>query len=126
MDKHLTVLGALFIGLGILGLIGMLVVLVIFFLGSSILGIAAVQEGEVPLPLVFLPAGFGLFIASIIAVTTLPNFVAGYGLLKRRNWSLIVALIVAILNLPVFPHGTAVAVYAIWVFLQDETRQLLS
>ncbi len=125
MDKHITALGALFIGLGILGLIGILVVLIVFGLGSAVLGTVAVREGDVPLPLVFLPAAFGAFIALIIALTTIPNFAAAYGLLKRRSWARILTLIVAILNLPVFPHGTLVGAYAVWVLVQEETQQLL-
>ncbi len=126
MDKHITALGALFIGLGVLGLIGLLVVLTIFGLGSAILGTAAVQNSDFPRPLVFLPAAFGAFIALIIALTTLPNFVAAYGLLKKCGWARVLTLVVAILNLPVFPHGTLVGVYAVWVLVQDETEQLLS
>lgn len=120
MEKHATVLGALFLGVGIMGLIGLIVVLVIFSIGSAALGTAAAQDPSIPRFLVLLPATFGLFIAAIIALTTIPNFFAAYGLLARRPWGRIVGLVVGILNLPAFPLGTALGGYAIWFFVQDE------
>jgi hypothetical protein len=126
MDKHLTVLGALLIGLGIMGLIGMTVVLVIFSMGSAAIGAAAVHEADVPAILTLLPVGFGLFICLMIAVGTVPSLVAGYGLLQKRRWARVWALVAGILNLPCLPVGTGVGIYAIWVFLQDETESALT
>ena len=126
MEKHITVLGALFLGLGVLGAVGMLVVMVIFGLGSGILANVAAHEADVPELLVILPAAFGIFITAIIAITTIPCFVAGYGLLKRRRWAKVAALVAGILNIPVFPIGTAVGIYAVWLSLQEGTDQLLN
>lgn len=125
MDKHITVLGALFTGVGIMGLIGMSIVLFIFLTGSAILGTVAAHDPNVPGFLVFLPAGFGLFIALAIGISAIPSVIVGIGLLLRRRWSGVLTLIVGIINLPGFPFGTIVGCYAIWVFLQDETQQLL-
>ena len=72
MDKHKTVLGALFLGLGVMGLIGTFIVLVIFSLGSAAVGAAALHDPEVPFLAALLPAGFGLFIGFMIAVTSIP------------------------------------------------------
>ena len=126
MEKHVTVLGALFLGLGLLGVIGMLVVMVIFGLGSGILVEVSAQEPDIPEFVTWLPAAFGLFIAAIIAVTTIPCLVAGYGLLQRRRWSKVAGLLAGVLNVVFFPVGTAVAIYAVWLFLQDETDQYFS
>jgi uncharacterized BrkB/YihY/UPF0761 family membrane protein len=125
MEKHVTVLGALFLGLGGLGAIGMLVVLVIFGLGSGILLQFSAQAPDIPELLTWLPAAFGVLITSVIALTTIPCFFAGYGLLKRRPWGKIAALVAGILNIVAFPLGTGVGIYAIWVFVQEETDQVL-
>jgi hypothetical protein len=125
MDKHLTVLGVLFLVLGVMGIVGMLIVLGIFFFGTALITLIPEANQDVPPFVALLPAVFGTFIALIIAVSAVPSLVAGYGLLQRRPWSRIAALIVGILNLPGIPFGTAVGVYAIWVFLQDETGKLL-
>jgi hypothetical protein len=41
--------------------------------------------------------------------------VAGYGLLNRRPWGRIVAIIAAVLALIKFPLGTALGIYTLWV-----------
>ena len=122
-ETHRTVLGILFTGLGIFGLIGMVVVVFIFSLGTAIMSL---QDAQVPRLITYLPAGFGIFIALIIALTSLPNFVAAYGLLKARSWAPAAALLIGILNIPIFPFGTGVAIYAIWFFFQSEDSSQLS
>jgi hypothetical protein len=109
MDNHRTVLAVLFAVLGVMGLIG-----------SAVLGTAAATEPDVPAILTFLPVGFGLFICMGIAVATIPSLVAAYGLLQRRSWARVWVLVAGILNLPSFPFGTGVGIYAIWFFVQEE------
>jgi type IV secretory pathway VirB2 component (pilin) len=41
--------------------------------------------------------------------------VAGFGLLNRRPWGRVVAIIAAILALLKFPFGTALGIYTLWV-----------
>ena len=125
MEKHLGVLGALFIGLGILGLIGVLGVLVVFFIASAILGNVAAQQADIPKLLVVLPGSLGVFTAVLIAIVTITSFVAGYGLLNRRSWAKTTTLVAGVLSLPCLPVGTAVGIYAIWVFLQEDTDRFL-
>jgi hypothetical protein len=48
-----------------------------------------------------------------------------HGLLLRRGWAPIWALVAGILNLPSFPAGTCIGLYAIRVYLQDETAAAL-
>jgi hypothetical protein len=61
----------------------------------------------------------GIAVAGPLGVLSLPGIVAGVGLLQRRGWARVVALIVAALNLPNFPIGTALGLYTGWVLLQD-------
>lgn len=51
---------------------------------------------------------------------------AGYGLLNFKSWSRILVIIVAILNLILFPIGTAIGIYSLWVMFNDETKELLN
>ena len=120
MDSHRIVLGALFCGFGLMGLIGLTIVGIIFFIGSAAIGAAAVHEPDVPAVLTLLPAVFGLFICLTIAIGTIPSLIAGYGLLQKRSWVRLWVLIAGIVNLPSIPFGTGVGIYAIWFFVQDE------
>jgi hypothetical protein len=94
-------------------------------IGGAVLSSVAAHEPDVPGILTLLPMGFGLFICLAIAVSTIPSLIAGYGLLQKRRWSRVWALVAGILNLPGFPFGTVVGIYAIWVYLQNETESVL-
>ena len=43
---------------------------------------------------------------------------ASYGLLARKPWARILALVVGILGLVNFPIGTAIGLYTFWVLTQ--------
>jgi hypothetical protein len=46
----------------------------------------------------------------------------GRGLRRRDRWARAVGLVLALLNLLLFPFGTLLAVYAFWVLLQEDVR----
>jgi hypothetical protein len=52
-------------------------------------------------------------------VLGIPGMVAGYGLLRRKAWGNILAMVVGFLGLVNFPLGTAIGIYTFWVLLQD-------
>ena len=56
----------------------------------------------------------------IIALYSLPTLIAGIGLLNKKSWAMLFALIVGCLNLLSFPFGTALGAYTIWVYSEDE------
>ena len=55
---------------------------------------------------------------------SLPGIVAGVGLLKFRPWARILAIILAIINLFLFPIGTALGIYTLIIMFNDETKAL--
>jgi fructose-specific phosphotransferase system IIC component len=59
------------------------------------------------------------FLPGIIAY-----IVAGYGLLKYKGWARILAIILAILNLILFPIGTALGIYTLVIMFNEETKSL--
>lgn len=60
------------------------------------------------------------FLPGIIAY-----ILAGYGLLNFKNWARILAIILAILNLILFPIGTALGIYTLIIMFNEETKALL-
>ena len=55
-------------------------------------------------------------------VLGIQGMVAGYGLLRRKAWGRILAMVVGFLGflgLVNFPLGTAIGIYTFWVLLQD-------
>ena len=59
------------------------------------------------------------FIPGIIAYA-----VTGYGLLNYKGWARILAIILAILNLILFPIGTALGIYTLVIMFNKETEAL--
>jgi hypothetical protein len=115
MDRHITLLGALFIGYHIIGLI---IGFVIMTLLSSIGYITGDQTAMTVLTIV------GLALGASFVLLSIPGIVAGVWLLKRRSWARILALIVGAFDLIGIPFGTALGAYSFWVLLQDETIQI--
>ena len=54
-------------------------------------------------------------IAVVTAAMAVLAFVAAFGLLTRRPWGRVLAIIAAILSLLKFPVGTALGIYTLWV-----------
>ena len=52
------------------------------------------------------------------------HLLTGLALRRHRTWGRLVGMGLAVLNLFVLPLGTALAVYAFWVLLSEQTRRL--
>lgn len=111
LEQHVTVLGWLHIGSNILLLI---IGGFVFFLLTTIGVISGDQEATAILGAV------GTFIGLLMAALAIPGMIAGWGLLKRKNWGRVLGIIVGIFSLMNFPLGTAIGVYTLYVLLQEE------
>ena len=119
MEKHVTTVGVLHIGLGVLGIMVALIVLA-STIGPGLLVLSL--EGE-ELPLTILTT-VGCGVAFFLILISVPGIVGGIGLLKWQPWARVLVMIIAFLDLLNVPIGTAVGVYTIWALMQDETAQL--
>jgi uncharacterized membrane protein (DUF2068 family) len=114
LNKHKRTLGILFLCYAILKI-------VLFTIGIQIVSVALeylADEAEVKFAAYILKYVVGV----IIILFTIPSMIAGIGLINGKKWALILALIMGIISLPVFPLGTAIGVYAIIVFLMDHSE----
>lgn len=116
MRTHVAVLGWLQILLGIVDLLMAAAVFGVFAAFGLVAGLAE------PTVLPWLGPAVGTLLGFLVALTGLPNLLAGIGLLAGKSWARILALVMAVLNLLKFPWGTALAAYTFWVLLHDETR----
>ncbi len=53
------------------------------------------------------------------------KLICGWGLLARRRWSRVFAIILGIIGLINIPFGTALGIYALWVLFKPEAEQFL-
>ncbi|UCE19549.1 MAG: hypothetical protein JSV84_04180 [Gemmatimonadota bacterium] len=117
MEKHVTLVAAIYIGFGALCIL----------IGMSVF-VAAVGGGILsgdPQAMA-LTSTVGTTIAGFFIVLSVPEIIGSLGLLKRKSWARILVLILAATDLIFIPIGTAIGVYSIWVLLHDETVRLFS
>jgi hypothetical protein len=119
VKEHVTAVGILQIGLGILGLLASCIVLA-GTIGPGI--IALMAEGDT-LPLSIL-AIVGGAVSLFVFVLSVPGIIGGIGLLRYRPWARYLVMILAALGLVNIPIGTLVGAYTIWVLVQDKTAKL--
>jgi len=115
MEKHVTILGALYVALESLGFLAAIIVFWSVVGGGLISGDTEVMA---------VTSIVGTCIAGFLVLTSLPGIIGGIGLLKRWPWARILVLILGFLNLIFIPIGTIVGIYTIWVLMKDETAQL--
>jgi hypothetical protein len=68
----------------------------------------------------FVMALMGFVPAIIITFSGVPTLIAGIGLLTKQSWAMILALIMGCLKLFSVPIGTAIGIYAIWIYAEDQ------
>lgn len=116
MKKHVTVVGAIHIGFGFLGLIGALAA---FFALNFARGV--VGNEEVPRMVLSILA---FSVPLLIGFMSTLGLVGGIGLLSFQSWARYLIIVVAALGCLNIPIGTLKGVYSLWVLLQDETIKL--
>jgi hypothetical protein len=117
MEKHVTLVAALNIAFGFLGLF------IAIFLFVAIVG-AGIISGEPEARTITSIVGTAL--AFFLFITSLPEIIGGFGLLKRKAWARILVLVVACLDLLWIPIGTILGIYELWVLLNEETAKLFA
>jgi hypothetical protein len=115
MEKHVTLVAAINIAFGFLGIfIG--VVLLILLVGAGIIS----QDPEA----LKITTIVGVSLACFLILTSIPEIIGGFGLLKRKTWARVLVLVIAVIDLMFIPIGTLIGVYALWVLLQEDTAKL--
>ena len=124
MQQHVKILAILHIVFGALGIVGALVVMLVFGGIATFLGISDQAQdgvGAFATPVVGLIGGL---IIMVILVVSLPGLIAGIGLLSFQPWARILTIVLSALELPAFPIHTALGIYGLWVLLSNEGTAL--
>ena len=82
--------------------------------------LAMVFFGHIGIPFLTIPMrGFLMPImgalGAYLAITAVVGFLVGWGLIDRRPWARMLAIVVGCLKLIDFPFGTALGIYTLWV-----------
>ncbi|HIM50907.1 MAG TPA: hypothetical protein EYM36_03195 [Acidobacteria bacterium] len=105
MDLHVKVLAAFYLIFGVLGILGSLMVLLIFGGAAGIISMAAPNDPDALLavPIVGLIGGI---LVMLIFTLSVPGIIAGIGLLKRRPWARSLTIVLSVLNLTNIPSAS--------------------
>jgi len=115
MEKHVNILGWLYIVFSVFGLFLAIFLFWIIAGGGLISGDPQA---------IFITGIVATAIAGFFTIISIPGIIGGIYLLKWKPWARILVLILGCLNLIDIPFGTILGIYTIWVLMKDETAQL--
>lgn len=102
-------------GMKLFGVLIALVMMIIFGIFATLA--PSNKGGAIPFVVFLLIAVIVIIITSIF---TIPSFLAGYGMLKRKSWARVAGIFAACLDLLSIPLGTALGIYSLWFLLGEE------
>jgi hypothetical protein len=123
MDTHVKVLAILNIISGAVGLFGALVLMLVFGLSAGAVGASHDPDAVMALPIIGL-TGIALVIFAVLV--SLPALIVGYGLYRFRPWARVAGIVLSIVSLIVFPFGTLLGVYGLWVLFSKDSERLFT
>ena len=117
MNKHVTILGILFISFGCLLCVGGVVVNLVVPMAGNISGNDVAMR---------ITSTIGDTLGIFLVILSMPSIIGGIGLLKRKYWARILILVLCFLSLLSIPFGTALGIYGIWILLKSETAEIFN
>jgi alkanesulfonate monooxygenase SsuD/methylene tetrahydromethanopterin reductase-like flavin-dependent oxidoreductase (luciferase family) len=120
-DRHIEFLGLLHqLWAAFNAILG--VALGLFAVSAALLAVARDRRPGIEIAAGVTAAGFAIVAATAI-VWALVHAWCGSALRRRDPWSRVLALALALLNALLFPLGTVLAFYTLWVLLQEDVRE---
>ena len=123
METHVKVLGILNMVWGVFGLGGALMLMLVFGGAAGVVAVDGDADAAIALPIIGL-TGMALVIFAV--ATSLPAVIIGYGLTRFRPWARIWGIVLSVVSLIVFPFGTVLGVYGLWVLFSKEGERLFT
>ena len=117
MKQHVSFVGALHLGFGILGLLGALTIYLTFHFVFEFVD----EEPMARTVLSFV----GNTLSLIVLFFSSLGIIGGAGLFTYKPWARILVMIVSAINCLNIPIGTAKGMYSRWVLMQPETIDLV-
>jgi hypothetical protein len=121
-EEHNKTLGICHLAYG--GLMMLLMIAMFIFMGVIMSTLPSRPGGPDPeMPVAFFALFFAfMFIYSLIFFV--PSLIAGYAMLKRKNWARMASIVASVFEVMSFPFGTAVGIYSFWFMFGDVGKSL--
>jgi hypothetical protein len=123
MDTHVKVVGVLNIAMGACGLVGVVVLIVLFGGAAGIVSQSGDPEAATAVPIIGIA---GTAIVMLILALSLPAVIIGIGLFRLRPWARIGGIVLSIFHLIWVPVGTIIGVYSLWVLFSKDSERLFA
>jgi hypothetical protein len=121
-EEHNKTLGICHLAYG--GLMTLFMIGMCLFMWGMLSTLPTRPGGPDPeMPLAF----FGIMLAFMVIYSLiffLPSMIAGYAMLKRKDWARTASIIAAVFEVMSFPFGTAVGVYSFWFMFSEAGKSL--
>ena len=111
--RHAHLLGILWIAYSALSLIGGVILMIVSHTIFGPLGLPHMPGGGPPMFIRPLLSA----IAVVLLVKAALGIAAGLGLLQRKDWGRILAIVLGAVSLINIPFGTALGIYTLWVLV---------
>ena len=121
MENHKRILGILYVISGILQILAMIFVSTLIATLFPMIFDQADAEGVEWIVTWIIPFVRVISI-TVIVLFAIPAIIGGWGLLNNKDWALTIVLILGCFKLFSFPLGTALGVYTIWVYLENNKK----
>lgn len=116
VKQHVSFVGALHVGFGILGLLGALAIYLSFHFAFGFVEHEPIAQKIISF--------LGSTLSLIIVFFSILGIIGGISLFSYKPWARILVMIVSAINCLNIPIGTAKGIYSIWVLMQKETIEL--
>ena len=117
MNKHVTILGILFISFScLLCVVGIVFSWVIPMAGN-------ISGNDVAMRITSI---IGDTLGTVLIILSMPGIIGGIGLFKRKYWARILILVLCFLSLLSIPFGAALGIYGIWILFKNDTIELFN
>lgn len=117
MENHVILVAVINIAFGFLELLIALVVLA-GMIASGFITKKTEATSVIPFA--------GSAVLFLLLLSSIPEIIGGFGLLKKKPWARILILIIAFMDLIWIPLGTVIGIYELWTMLHEDTRRLFS
>ncbi len=114
MKTHVHVVAMLNI---IAGVLHLLAAAAVFLIMCLVGGVVASQGDHGSASILGVVA---LVVGGFLALLGVPGLLAGWGLFAEKVWARPLSIILGVFHLLSVPIGTAIGIYTLWVFLQEQ------
>jgi hypothetical protein len=117
MEAHKKILSILYLVSGAINLLFGFIAITFF---SFLFPILAEEAGPDAWIVKLIGDFFNVIVFVVLSLYALPSFIGAIALMNNKKWGMVLLLVLGCFKLFLFPVGTALGIYTIWVYVEDQ------